>query len=241
MRLDKAVTACGVSRSDAKKLISSGRVTVNGLTVTDPGAQLGEGAAVSVDGSLLEVRANTHIMINKPAGYLTATEDARGSLTVMDLLSPALKRLPLGPVGRLDKDVTGLVILTTDGQLAHRLISPKRGHVKRYEAVCEGRLEAQDAEAFAAGMDLGDFIARGARLEILEAGAERSRCLVCITEGKYHQVKRMLEAVGHPVISLKRLAIASAELDPALREGEYRLLTQQEADALYKTAEMENK
>lgn len=239
MRLDKAVTCAGMSRKNAKKALSMGRVSVNGHPEKDAGRILKPDDTVCLDGLLLSLSAHAHIMLHKPAGCITATEDARGALTVLDLIPAEMRAKDLGPVGRLDKDVTGLVILTTDGQLAHRLISPKRSVEKQYTAEVEGRLTEEAVASFAAGIDLGDFEAKAARLEILEAAEDRSLCRVYITEGKFHQVKRMLEKVGHPVLRLSRQRIARIILDETLAPGECRYLTKEEITSLYQTAGME--
>ena len=159
-------------------------------------------------------RRHMHLMLHKPAGLLTATTDARQK-TVMDLLPEELKRRALGPVGRLDKDVTGLLLLTDDGQLAHRLISPKWTVEKVYLARVEGALDASDIQAFQAGIALSDFTARPARLEILEPDLGR----LTLTEGKFHQVKRMFAARGKPVLRLHReSAVSYTHLDVYKRQ-----------------------
>ena len=177
-------------------------------------------------------------MLNKPAGCLTATEDGRGA-TVMDLLPEPLRKRGLGPVGRLDKDVTGLILLTTDGQLAHRLISPRWKMDKKYLATVEGRLDEACVRRFLEGVPLKDFTCEPAGLRILHAGDEESLCEVTVHEGKYHQVKRMLAACGHPVIALSRRSIAGIELDKSLGEGEWRYLTEEERASLYRLTELE--
>ena len=239
MRLDKAITLRGLSRSEAKKALSAGRVCVNGQTEKNGARILSDGDGVTLDGEGIALKQHTHLMLNKPAGVLTATEDPHGDTTVIDLLPPQLKKRKLGPVGRLDKDVTGLVILTSDGVLAHRLISPKQNIEKQYTAQVEGRLDDSCVQAFAAGMQFKDFEAKGARLEIISASEDGSLCRVYITEGKFHQVKRMLAAVGHEVIRLKRDKIAGLELDAALQPGEWRELTDAEQAHLYRAAGME--
>lgn len=230
MRLDRAAAMAGLTRSEAKKAVIAGRVTVDGAVVRDPAAQA-DPCRVQVDGAAVRSPGEIYIMLNKPAGVITATEDGR-LLTVVDLIPPELRRRGPGPVGRLDRDVTGLVLLTTDGQLAHRLISPKWKAEKRYRARCEGRLTEADAEAFAAGIPLSDFTARPAKLEILEAGDGFSLADVTLTEGKFHQVKRMFAAVGHPLAALCRLQIGSLTLNEALAPGEWRMLTDEEIKAL---------
>ncbi len=230
MRLDKAVALAGLSRSEARKAIQGGRVLVDGAPVRDPAMQV-EPGRVRLDGGGVIEAGELILMVNKPAGVLTATEDRRFE-TVLDLLPEPLRRREPGPVGRLDKDVTGLVLLTTDGQLAHRLIAPKWKAEKVYRARCQGRLTGADAEAFAAGLTLSDFTALPARLNILEAGEAESLADVTLTEGKFHQVKRMFAAVGHPLLALERTRIGCVTLDPALGAGEWRRLTEDEAEGL---------
>ena len=230
MRLDKAVALSGLTRSEAKKAVAAGRVTVNGVRVTDPGMAVTP-ESVAVDGASVQSPRAVHIMVNKPAGVLTATEDRRLP-TVLDLVPPALRR-GLGPVGRLDRDVTGLVLLTTDGQLAHRLIAPKWKAEKLYRGRCEGRVTGDDVRRFGEGIALSDFTARPAALTILKAGDDASLCEVALTEGKFHQVKRMFAAIGHPLTALERRRIGTLRLDDALPKGGWRLLTESEAAALY--------
>ena len=230
MRLDKAVALSGLTRSEAKNANAAGRVWVDGRPARDCAMQVAP-AQVRVDGAEPVETGALYIMVNKPAGVLTATEDRRLP-TVLQLLPEPLRRRGPGPVGRLDRDVTGLVLLTTDGQLAHRLISPKWKAEKLYRARCEGRLTDADAAAFAGGVQLSDFTARPAELRILAAGEAESTADVILTEGKFHQVKRMFSAVGHPLIALERLRIGCVTLDPALAAGEWRALTEDEIEGL---------
>ena len=230
MRLDKAVALTGLTRSEARRAIAAGRVQVDGQVARDAGMPV-DPARVRLDGAEPVPAGEAYIMVHKPAGVLTATEDRRLP-TVVDLLPEPLRRRGLGPVGRLDRDVTGLVLLTTDGQLAHRLISPRRKAEKQYRAVCEGRLSETDVAAFADGLALSDFTAKPAQLVILQAGEERSVADVILTEGKFHQVKRMFAAVGHPLVSLSRLRIGTLALDPELAPGEWRELRGDEIEAL---------
>lgn len=235
MRLDKFLSAQGLSRKQARAAIASGQVLVNGEVQGDPGFILEPiSAQVLFQGRALGYRRHMHLMLHKPAGLLTATTDARQK-TVMDLLPEELKRRALGPVGRLDKDVTGLLLLTDDGQLAHRLISPKWTVEKVYLARVEGALDASDIQAFQAGIALSDFTARPARLEILEPDLGR----LTITEGKFHQVKRMFAARGKPVLRLHRESVGGVSLDPALECGKFRPLTAEEEIALYALVRME--
>ena len=235
MRLDKALSLAGYTRSEAKALIARGRVCVAGETVRDSGKNV-QICDVTLDGSPIDARQELYLMLHKPAGVVTATEDKRLP-TVVSLLPESYQRRKIGPVGRLDRDVTGLVLLTTDGQLAHRLISPRWKAEKQYRARCEGALDEGDVAAFAAGLELSDFTAAPARLEILEVG-ETSLADVILTEGKFHQVKRMFAAVGHPLISLQRLRIGCVTLDESLAPGEFRLLTEQEIAGLKRMTQL---
>lgn len=236
MRLDKVLSLAGYTRSEAKSMIARGRVSVLREAARDPGMSV-RPEEVFLDGAPLNVEAEIYLMINKPAGVITATEDKRLP-TVVSLLPEAYQRRKIGPVGRLDRDVTGLVILTTNGQLAHRLISPKWKAEKVYRAECEGMLDAEDVRAFADGLDLGDFTAQPAKLKILRSG-ESSVADVMLTEGKFHEVKRMFAAVGHPLTKLKRLRIGCVALDAALAEGEWRKLTAAEIEGLKRISGLE--
>ena len=225
-RLDKIISATGKkSRREVREMVRQGRVLVDGKPA--PAADMKvdpQTAVILLDGEPLGYEKFTYVMLHKPAGVLTATEDRRQE-TVLDLLPPELRRRALSPVGRLDKDTEGLLLLTNDGQLAHRLLSPKSHVDKVYYARVDGALEPGDIAAFAAGMTLGDGLeCLPAGLEILAAG-ETSECLVTLREGKFHQVKRMLAARGKPVEYLKRLSMGSLRLDDTLAPGEFRLLT----------------
>ncbi len=216
IRLDRWLTALGAgSRSQTQRLIRAGAVTVNGVPVTDPGALCPEDAALTLRGEPLDSRLVRHVMLYKPADLLTASRDSRQP-TVMDLLPGAFASLGCMPVGRLDKDTTGLLLLTTDGTLAHRLLAPARHVDKTYRAAVDGPLSAEDTDAFAAGLTLSDFTALPARLEILETGPARAVALVTVREGKFHQVRRMFAAVGREVTELHRRSFGSLSLDPSL-------------------------
>ncbi len=234
MRLDKLLAHLGAaSRSQCRELLRMGRVRVNGEAARDGGMAVPQGAEVTLDGVKLDTRLTRHVMLYKPAGVLTAREDSRQK-TVMDLLPPVYTALGCMPVGRLDKDTTGLMLLTTDGELAHRLIAPARHVDKVYRARVEGALTKADVDAFAAGVPLRDFTALPAKMEI-EAP---DTALVTVREGKYHQVKRMFGAVGKPVSALHRLRFGPLSLDEKLFPGEYRELTEEETAALYGAAGM---
>ena len=231
-RLDKLLAGTGKwSRREVKALVRQGLVRVDGRLAACAEDKLDPAAAIiTVAGETISLCRFTYVMLHKPAGVLTATED-RKQPTVLDLLPPELRRIGLAPVGRLDKDTEGLLLLTNDGELAHRLLSPKYHVEKRYFARVDGELSAADAEAFARGMTLGDG------LECLPAGLELlpgHACIVTLREGKFHQVKRMLAARGAPVLYLKRLSMGPLTLDDSLAAGAYRLLRAEEILALYR-------
>lgn len=231
-RLDKLLAGTGKwSRREVKALVRQGLVRVDGRLAASAEDKLDPAAAVvTVAGETIALHRFTYVLLHKPAGVLTATED-RKQPTVLDLLPPELRRIGLAPVGRLDKDTEGLLLLTNDGELAHRLLSPKYHVDKRYLARVDGELSAADAEAFARGMTLGDG------LECLPAGLEvlpDRVCVVTLREGKFHQVKRMLAARGAPVLYLKRLSMGPLTLDDSLAAGAYRLLRAEEISALYR-------
>ena len=231
-RLDKLLAGTGKwSRREVKALVRQGLVRVDGRLAASAEDKLDPAVAVvTVAGETISLCRFTYVMLHKPAGVLTATED-RKQPTVLDLLPPELRRIGLAPVGRLDKDTEGLLLLTNDGELAHRLLSPKYHVDKRYLARVDGELSAADAEAFARGMTLGGG------LECLPAGLEvlpDRVCIVTLREGKFHQVKRMLAARGAPVLYLKRLSMGPLVLEDSLAAGAYRLLRAEEILALYR-------
>ena len=232
-RLDKVLAGTGRwSRREVKLLVRQGLVRLNGAAAgsaeekCDP-----ETAVITVNGETVVLRRFTYVLLHKPGGVLTATEDRRQE-TVMELLPQELRRVGLAPVGRLDKDTEGLLLLTNDGELTHRLLSPKYHVDKRYFARVDGHLTAAHAETFAKGMTLGDGLkCLPARLEILPD----SGCIVTVREGKFHQVKRMLAACGAPVVYLKRLSMGPLVLGDELGRGEHRMLREEEVAALYRT------
>ena len=240
MRLDRWLSTLGEgSRSQLQKLIRAGKAQVNGRTVTDPGFSCNTLAdSLSLNGKSTDGRLERHVMLHKPAGLLTAARDKKQP-TVMDLLPPAYASIGCMPVGRLDKDTTGLRLLTTDGEMNHRLLAPGRHVDKVYRAVVDGPLTDADVSAFAAGLKLSDFDAQPARLEILASSPEEATALVTVQEGKFHQVKRMFSAVGREVTALHRLSFGTLVLDPQLPEGQWRELTDDELHSLYQAARME--
>lgn len=232
-RLDKVLASTGKwSRREVKNLVRQGRVLIDGLPAATPEQKIDpECTQLWVNGERIAYRRYTWLMLNKPAGYLSATSDGRGA-TVLDLLPQELQRLGLFPVGRLDKDTEGLLLLTNEGGLAHDLLSPRHHVDKVYRARVTGCLTEEDCRAFAAGMVLGDgTVCQSAELEILRAG-EESEALVTLREGKFHQVKRMLAQRGKPVTYLERLRMGKLTLDSALPRGSFRFLQDEEVEAL---------
>ena len=240
MRLDKLLCYMGAaeSRAAAREAVRAGRARVGGAAECDPGRVLDPAKMrVELDGRLLPYRRWRHVMLHKPAGVITAARDAHAP-TVMGLLPPLYAACGCMPAGRLDKDTEGLLLLTNDGSLAHRILSPRAGIAKRYLAEVGGPLGAEDAHAFAQGLSLADFTALPALLTVLESRPDGARALCEVREGKYHQVKRMFAARGRAVTYLKRLAIGPLELDDALQPGAYRELASHEIEALYAAANL---
>ncbi|MDD3277476.1 MAG: pseudouridine synthase [Lachnospiraceae bacterium] len=231
IRLDKFLTETNMgSRSQSKLLIRKGRVTVDGTPVKNPELKIAETAVVTVDGVKVSYQKYVYYMLHKPGGVISATEDSREK-TVLELLQPLPVR-DLFPVGRLDKDTEGLLLITNDGQLAHRLLSPKKHVAKTYYVKAMGAVEENDVRLFQEGLDIGDEKPTlPAKLQILKSG-ESSECLITVTEGRYHQVKRMFLKIGKPVVYLKRLTMGSLQLDEKLAPGAYRPLTQEEIQLL---------
>ena len=232
MRLDKLIsTAANVSRQEARRLILSGAVSVDGRAVTQPEHKVDETrSAVTLSGSPLQYRRYRYFMLHKPAGVVTATED-RAQQTVLDLFPEELRRLNLVPAGRLDKDTTGLLLLTNDGDFVHRVISPRHHVPKVYLAETDGMPRPDAVAAFAAGLTLAD----GTRClpALLEPLPEQGLCRVTVREGKYHQVKRMLAACGAPVLRLHRESIGALALDKSLKPGAFLELSEAEAQRVF--------
>lgn len=227
-RLDKFLCDCGVgSRSQVKQILKTGRVAVDGCPVRDGSLKIAESAQVSLDGQQLQLTGRIVLMLNKPTGYITATKDAHDP-TVMDLLPAQYKSL--NPVGRLDKETEGLLLFTNDGELLHKLISPKKEVPKVYYACHEGTAKTEDVEAFAKGLVLKDETqCLPAKLEPLGVGES----LITVCEGKYHQVRRMMASRGMPVTYLERRQEGDLILGD-LPRGQFRLLTEQEIFLLTK-------
>lgn len=234
MRLDKFLSECGFgTRLEIKKLIRTDRVSVVGAK-SKPTADMRideNTAEVFVDGESVTYKKYIYLMLNKPNGYLSATYD-KDKAVVLDLVPPQYRHFDLFPVGRLDIDTVGLIVLTNDGALSHRLLSPRHHIPKTYYAEVSGRLGDAEVSAFAEGMDLGDFIAQPSEMTIVSSDDDKSAAEVTIYEGKFHQIKRMFEKTGHTVTYLKRTAMNRLSLDESLGEGELRELTDRELELL---------
>lgn len=234
MRLDKYLSYCDLgSRSEVKKIIAAGKVSVNGFIKKDPALPVDASMNfIEVDGQPTLFRRFVYLMMNKPAGYLSATTDDRQA-TVLDLLPEWCKKRGVAPVGRLDKDTTGLLLLTDDGGVNHAMTSPRKHVDKVYLAVVDSAVTQEDIDVFAQGMRFSDFISELARLRQVRAlGGGLYLAEVILREGKYHQVKRMFAARGKNVLELQRVAMGPVELDPNLGPGDWRELTLWEMQAL---------
>lgn len=227
-RLDKILAGTGFyTRSEARALIQSGVVTVNETPVRKPEMKISRTAAVSVQGQAVDTAEFVYLMMNKPASYISATRDEKYP-AVTNLLPKHLQNRDLAPVGRLDVDVTGLLILTDDGAFAHRVMAPRSEIVKTYEVWTEGSLQAQDAEKLAEGITLDNGVAyKPAKLVIDRQ--EASHVWISVTEGKYHEVKNLMSYCGCPVMKMRRVSIGGLRLDDTLGEGEFRRMTEAEA------------
>ena len=229
-RLDKRLASTGKwSRKEARELIRAGRAAVDGVPCRAPEAKVGEDAAVTVDGAPVGSGGPVYLMLNKPAGVVSSTDEP-GERTVLDLLGEEYRGLGLFPAGRLDKDAEGLVLLTNDGPLAHRLLAP-RSHVdKVYYIEVDGVLDEGDVEAVRRGVTLGDgYECLPGELELLAPGSAH----ITLHEGKYHQVKRMMAARGKPVTYLKRVRFGPLTLDQDLPRGGWRPLNEEERKGIF--------
>lgn len=232
IRLDKFLAEMGVgTRSQVKQYLKKNLAAVNGKTECRPERKIDpQTDTVSFAGQTIVYAAFEYYMLYKPAGCVSAVSDDRYP-TVLDYIQSV--RSDLFPVGRLDLDTEGLLLITNDGALSHRLLSPAHHVPKTYYVKTAGRIAQTDVERCRQGLDIGDAKnTRPARLEILAAG-EESELLLTVIEGRYHQVKRMCEALGHPVLYLKRVSFGPLSLDESLRPGQYRALTQEEVKALH--------
>ena len=232
IRLDKYLADMGIgTRTEVKKLIRQGKVKIGDTVVKSPEQKIDIATQkVFCEGQEVGYEEYEYYMLNKPAGYVSATTDVKDK-TVLDLITDK-RRKDLFPVGRLDKDTEGLLLITNDGDLAHRLLAPKKHVDKLYYAKVEGLVTEDDVKTFAEGVNIGDDeMTRPAVLEILKSD-EISEIHLTIQEGKFHQVKRMFEAVGKKVIYLKRVSMGTLRLDENLKLGEYRALTEEELEHL---------
>lgn len=230
VRLDKYLTgALGISRTEAKALIGKGKVTVHGVKEKDPALKVEpDFSEIMVEGKPCQYEAFHYYMLHKPAGVVSAVSDA-SEKTVMDLIKE--KNSKLFPVGRLDKDTEGLLLITDDGALAHRLLSPKKHVDKCYFAILDMPAIPEDIESFARGVDIGEKnLTMPADLMIEKEDPRKIK--IILREGKFHQVKRMFTAVGKKVVYLKRISMGPLSLDPSLSKGEYRTLKKEEVKSL---------
>lgn len=235
MRIDKLLANMGYgSRKDVKILLKQGVVRVDDQPVKDAKRQVNlETERVTVQGEVVEYKPFVYLMMNKPAGVISATEDKVES-TVVDLIDPSYAHYELFPVGRLDKDTTGLLLLTNDGAFNHALMSPRKHVDKVYVAEVDGEMTADDVRRFAEGVELEDgYTTKPARLELISKSGRRSTVRLTLSEGKYHQVKRMVAAVGKHVERLERVQIGALELDPTLEPGAYRELSEEEVNLFF--------
>ena len=235
MRIDKYLANMNVgSRKEVHKLIKSGLISVNGKIVKIPKEKVKESDVVKVNGQKITYQQYHYFLLNKPKGVLSVTEDLHQK-TVIDLLEVKDQYKDLAPVGRLDKDTTGLLLITNDGQLNHELLAPNKHVDKVYQALIAGQVTADTVATFASGMKLKDgTVLKSAKLEILDVdeSKDQSKIRITIKEGKYHQIKRMFGAVGMKVLELDRLQMGDLYLDPNLKRGQYRELTAEELDNL---------
>lgn len=233
IRLDKFLTdmGCG-TRSIIKNLVRKGKVSVNGEIIKKPEIKINEDEdVVLLDGEEIKYNRYEYFMLNKPDGYVSATTD-RNEKTVLDLLKAEDRRKDLFPVGRLDKDTEGLLVISNDGEMAHKILSPKNHIAKTYYVKVNGRIENEHIEIFEKGIDIGEKnITKPGILKIIKSG-DISEAELTIYEGKFHQVKRMFEVVGMKVVYLKRIKMGTLGLDETLKPGEYRRLTLEETEQL---------
>ncbi len=242
LRLDKILSNMGHgSRKEVKQLIKEGAVEVDGKVVKDSSIQLNiDNQQVSVFGKALIYREFVYLMMNKPQGVISATEDAREK-TVVDLLSDEYKAFDVAPVGRLDKDTEGFLLLTNDGQLAHQLLSPKKHIPKTYFARISGSVTMADSEEFKNGVVLDDGYKTLPAELLIHISDEISEINITIYEGKFHQIKRMFEAVGKKVVYLKRVSMGKLSLDESLELGQYRELTAGELETLKSSGDLNDR
>ncbi len=235
LRIDKFLSECKLaSRKEAARAAKAGAVTVDGAVVKDLSKHIDPAVQrVTYQGRAVEYRPFTYVMLNKPCGYVSATDDKRLPF-VTELLSPELRKMELFPVGRLDRDTVGLMILTNNGALAHTVLSPKRHVAKDYYFECAEPMQKEAEELFRSGVTLSDgYECKSAVLRLDEG---RTSGVITLTEGKYHQIKRMVAAMNNKVTHLERISFAGIALDRGLARGEWRLLTEEEEEILKNSA-----
>ena len=232
LRLDKYIADTGtVSRKEVKAAAKKGLISVDGKTVKDVSARIDENTAeVVFCGQKINWRKYVYVMLNKPQGYISSTEES--DKTVMKLLPPEYSKMECFPCGRLDIDTVGLLIITNDGPLAHKLLSPRHHAEKTYYYHCFPEIGEAEAERLCEGVDIGDYVTKTSKVEMIGGGEG----YITLTEGKFHQIKRMFEAVGSSITYLKRVEFGTVKLDEALSEGEWRELTEGELEALKSAA-----
>lgn len=233
MRLDKFLADMQIgTRSQVKEFVKKGLVTVNGETITKADYKIDENSdCITCKGSMLSYQKYRYFLLHKPAGVITATKDNHDK-TVMELLPKELAA-DFFPVGRLDKDTEGLLLITNDGELSHRLLSPKKHVAKTYYVECSGILTPEKVQQLEQGLDIGDEKPTlPAEVEVIQELESTYVIKLTITEGRFHQVKRMIQAIDGEVTYLKRLAMGGLTLDKALEKGSYRELTPEEVDML---------
>ena len=230
MRIDKYLSECGLaSRTEAAKAARAGLITVNGAVIVKADLHIApETDRVTYKGEAVTYRKFTFVMLNKPSGYLSSTEDGNGA-TVMELLPKEFFKMGLFPCGRLDKDTTGLLIMTNDGETAHKLLSPKHHVPKTYAFQCASPLTEADKTALEVGVNIGGYVTKTASLTTEESGRAGT---ITITEGKFHQIKRMFEAVDNKITRLERTIFNKIPLDPSLPLSNWRYLTSEEIASL---------
>lgn len=238
MRIDKLLSNLGIgTRSEIKKMIKQKQIKINGELVKNGKDQLDPDAAqVTVNDQPVAIQLTKYLMLNKPQNVITATEDA-SQQTVLDLIAKNDRVKGLAPVGRLDKDTTGLLLLTNDGQLAHRLLAPHKHVAKTYQATIDGLVTSETVDKFKNGIKLKDgTLCKPANLKIISTSEDekQSQIEITITEGKYHQIKRMFAACGMHVAALNRIAMGPLKLDSSLKPGQSRPLSENEIQSLLK-------
>lgn len=226
MRLDKFLSNMGkATRTESGRLVRMGKVLINGAVAKRADCHINPDTdIITLCGAVVEYKQFTYIMLNKPAGYVSATDDEREK-TVLDLIPEEERRKKPFPCGRLDKDTLGLVILTTDGDSAHRLLSPKHHAKKVYKFKCQAPLSSEDVKQIEDGVDIGGYVTMPCKIEMDRDGLGG---LITLTEGKYHQIKRMLEAVSNKITYLERISFGGIKLDTSLERGQWRFLTPEE-------------